>query len=184
VVTTGSQVPPPQHPDSTLSGFRGELLPNGTLSALQGTTPAPCTGGTEPVIAAVQSLFVRTPPTMEIGTTWQDTVSTVTCRGDVPITSTAVRRYRVVANTTWNSRPALQVERTGTTTLSSPDSGSIASRVTVAGTGTSTGALYVDPGTGILLDARSEHHATLTVTTGRSTHPFRQDATEIVTLRP
>jgi hypothetical protein len=196
-VQAGSRVPPPQHPDSTRPAFRAELLPDGTLAALQSTTPAPCAGGTEPVVAAVQSLFVRLPTTLAVGATWQDTVATVTCRGDLPITSTAVRRYRLVGPTTWNGRPALEVERTGTMALASPTdtskdtsttstsaAGTNTNRMSVTGTGTSTTTLQIDPATGLLLSSRGEHHATLTVTAGRSTLPFQQDAIETITLRP
>jgi hypothetical protein len=191
-VTAGSRVPPPQRADSTRPVFRAELLSDGTLAALQGAAQPPCAGGTEPVIAAVQSLFVRLPATLSVGTTWQDTVVTVTCRGELPLTSTAVRRYRVVGPTSWNGRPALEVERSGTLTLASTDtvgSGAVATgtstnRMSVTGTGTSASTLQVDPTTGLLLSSRGEHHTTLTVTTGRSALPFQQDATEIVTLRP
>jgi hypothetical protein len=144
----------------------------------------PCAGGTEPAVAAVHSLFVRTPGSLAMGTTWSDTLTTVTCRGDLPITTTAVRNYRVLGQTTWNGRPALEIERKGTITLASADSGVAARRIKITGSGAASSTLRIDPATGLLLTGSSSQQASLTITTGRSTLPFRQEATETITLRP
>jgi hypothetical protein len=105
----------------------------------------------------------------------------VTCRGEVPLTSSLVREYRVAGPTTWSEVPALQIERRTTTSLQGTGSQG-GQTISVSGTGSSVTTLYIDRATAVLLGASGESHSTLTVTTRRTSLPFRQDTRDQITL--
>jgi hypothetical protein len=183
VVAEGPQGRPtaPAAGDTTRRHFTGTISPQGALMSLAATPAGSCEGGVDPVVANARELVVRLPATVTAGTTWRDTATMVTCRGQVPLTTTAAREYRVVGPTTWSETPALQIERRTTTSVQG--SGSQAGQtISVSGSGSSTSTLYVDRVTGVLLGASGESHSTLTVTTPRSSLPFRQDARDQITL--
>jgi len=183
-VTSGSRIPAPLPGQSRVTSFQGVVGGNGGLSQLAAAPPdsATCPGGLDPVVAAAQALFVPTPPEVEVGSTWQDTVSTITCRERVPVATTIVQAYRLDTLTHRDGIPALAVERTSTITIRSVAADS--ARLTVTGDGSGTAMLFVDPATGMLLASHGTSSTTLTVLTVGASLSFTQQATVTVDRRP
>lgn len=181
-VLTEGRIPQPQGQNAAGTRFSAQLAPEGRLSGLTSTPAAACPSGTDPTVAAVQTLFTTLPPELTIGSQWRDTVSVVTCRGDVPITTTTVRDYQVRTVTTWRGQPALEVVRTGTIAIHGGKDAPADRGMSVTGSGTSSMTMEVEPRTGMLLEASGESHSTFTVGTSRSSFLFKQDATETAVL--
>jgi hypothetical protein len=180
VVAEGRDTPPPAG-KVTRPHFTGAISPRGALTSLQATPTASCQGGVDPAVANAGELIVRLPATLSAGTSWRDTATVVTCRGEVPLSATVEREYRVVGPTTWHEAPALQIERRTTTSIQG--SGSQGGQtISVSGSGSSTSTLYIDRATAVLLGASGESHSTLTVTTPRASLPLRQDTRDQITL--
>jgi hypothetical protein len=171
----------PQAGRTTRPHFTGVISAQGALTSLQATPAGSCPGGLDPVVANAGELVVSLPATLSAGSVWRDTATMVTCRGQVPLTTTLVREYRVVGPTTWSEAPALQIERRTTTSLEGTGSQG-GQTISVSGNGSSTATLYVDRTTAVLLGASGESHSTLTVTTPRASLPFRQDTRDSITL--
>jgi hypothetical protein len=153
------------------------------VTGLAATPASGCGVGIDPVVASARELVVALPPTLTAGATWRDSATTVTCRGEVPLTTTTVRDYRLVGPTTWNGTPALQIARTTSTSIQGREAQG-RQTVAVIGSGSSSATLYVDRATAVLLAATGESHSTLTVTTPRGSFPFRQDTRDEIALRP
>jgi hypothetical protein len=180
-VSTGDGIPQPSIGTNAPPHFSAELSAAGQLTNLRSDAITSCQHGIDPLTATLQALIVPLPATISIGTSWRDTVSTITCRGRVPISTTAIRHYRILGDTSWQAQPALRIYRVDSLTIESrPDPGS--AELTVRGSGNGAATLYVATGTGLLITARSNGSTQLTVATGQSVLPFRQDASETITL--
>jgi hypothetical protein len=171
----------PQTGQPSRPRFTGAVSPRGALSSLQTTPAGSCQGGIDPAVANAGDLIVSLPATLSTGTSWRDTATVVTCRGEVPLTATIVREYRVVGPATWHEAPALRIERRTMTSLQGTGRQGVQT-ISVSGSGSSTATLYVDRTAAVLLGASGESHSTLTVTTPRANVPLRQDAREQITL--
>jgi hypothetical protein len=182
LVTTGSKVPAPT--DTTRSQFSGVISPLGRIMTLTTNTPTRCSNGMDPTVAGIYTVQLTLPATISVGSVWQDTTAVVTCRGDVPITTTTINSYRATLATDIQGRQALEIHRQGVISISSTNDSTRKRSMQVTGNGTGTATLHVDANTGTLLDVSGESHTTFTIVTPRSTLPFRQDATEHVILRP
>ena len=180
-VSTNNRIPQPSTGTNAPPHFSAELSAAGQLTNLRSDAITSCRHGIDPLTAALQALIVPLPTTISIGTSWRDTVSTVTCRGRVPITTTAIRHYRIISDTLWQAQPALRIYRVDSLTVESrPDSGS--TELTVHGSGNGSATLYVATSSGLLFSATTMGSTQLTVATGQSVLPFRQDASETITL--
>lgn len=172
---------PGKHPYAT---FTGALAPNGSLGPLEGSEPPRCPKGVDPLVAAARTLFIPTPEAFSTGATWQDTVTTVTCRGDVPISGTTIHLYTVLSDTTWEGKPALIVSRTSQTLVQSDTASTAAHTLDISGSGTGTARLLIDPATALLYREVGQSSAHLIIGTSRSKVPFRQEVADTVELRP
>lgn len=182
VVTTQGRIPQAQG-DTAPTRFNGVVAASGKLWNLASNTRSRCKDGVDPAVAAVHDLFVVLPASVTLGSTWQDTVVTVTCRGDLPITTSTVHSYRLADTTMWQGRAAFVVNRTTTYAIRSVEDSTAGRRaLSVTGSGSGSATLQIEQSTGVVLSAQGEAHTTLTVNTGRSTVPFRQDATQIIQL--
>ncbi|HEX6537193.1 MAG TPA: hypothetical protein VF041_21610 [Gemmatimonadaceae bacterium] len=183
VITSGKPSSPgaAKHPYAT---FTSTLSPEGSIGTIEGSEPPRCPKGVDPLVAGVRTLFIAMPPTIARGATWQDTVTAVTCRGDVPIVATTAYRYTLVGDTVWQGKPALHITRGSEMTVGNDST--IAGQPTfeISGTGTGTADLLVDPATGTLLQQAGRSTARLVIGTARSRVPFRQEVTDTVQIRP
>ena len=174
--------------------FQAQLATDGQLTSLTSNATTPCLSATDPLSAAAVQLFVTLPAAISPGEVWSDTVVSATCRGRMPVTTTAIRQYRAVTYTVWEGMRALLLTRADSLLIESrpgsqPGSqpGSVSSSDTAdsmraTGTGRAEFTLYVDPSSGVLLESTGQSHTEILVTTRSSRFPFREDARQTITL--
>lgn len=187
-VTIPERIPTPTAGSNIKPRFQGAMTANGHLTALTSDATTSCENATDPLSAAAMSLFVVLPDGISPNESWSDTVSTVTCRGRMPLMTTAIRHYTAVTDTVWKGREALVLQRHDSLDVrSSPDSNADSSADTTdtmdaAGSGRGEFTLYVDPRSGVLLKSTGTSHTDILVTTVRSRFPFREEARQTITL--
>lgn len=170
-----------KHPYAT---FTSTLSPEGSIGTIEGSEPPRCPKGVDPIVAGVRTLFIAMPPTITSGASWQDTVTAVTCRGDVPIVATTAYRYTLVGDTVWLGKPALHITRGSQMMVANDSSITGPPTFEISGTGTGTADLFVDPATGTLLQQAGRSTARLVIGTAKSRVPFRQEVSDTVQIRP
>jgi len=125
------------------------------------------------------------PSRVQIGSTWQDTVVSVACRGDIALRTTTISRYRLSDTAVVQRRAALHVEQTfEMSTASDSAAERLNGSVRITGSGEGERELDVDPVTGALLQAQGESKSVITVRTRSTSLPFQQVVKEMITLRP
>lgn len=183
LLTVGGKVP--ARPTDTLKPAFSAHLDSTGLTDLSGTAgaPGPCRGGLDPAVASVQGLFIALPSRLTPGASWQDSTSTVTCRGSIPVTSTVHRTYTVVDSASWNGHATIRLNVATTSTLTGSGLASDAGdSISVHGTGTSSGSLMMDPETAMPLSTTVTGQSAVSVINRRTTLAFDQRVTETITL--
>ena len=145
------------------------------------TTPD-CASPGRGLVVAARELLVVPPTALEQGQTWRDTVTTVTCRGDIPITNPIEQRYEVEGRDSYAGVAAVRLRRRGHTTLA----GSASPRgqaVTLSGDGTTDARLWVDAAAGRLLGGSGEATTKITLSAAGQSRSFTQRALQRITLR-
>jgi hypothetical protein len=159
--------------------FRGEATTLGRVIVFTPEQPARCESPADALVAAARDLIVPLADPIAVGTTWTDTVTTVGCHGGIALTTVATRRYEVRGLTTYTGVQALEVARTSEMTVEGSGT-QYGVGVRIAGDGTGTASLYLDPGGGGLLGSTGETTATLRFTSPRGVTTFTQIATQRV----
>ncbi|MBA3342132.1 MAG: hypothetical protein H0T48_09875 [Gemmatimonadaceae bacterium] len=107
---------------------------------------------------------------------WADSVTTTICHGMIPITLTMVETFRPAGEISHRGAHSILIEHTAKTIFSG-EGPQDQHRVSLTGTGISSGKLYLDPLSGLILETIDEERTTLTVhSSGR-----RQQFTQVVT---
>lgn len=183
VMTTGGRVPS-RLADSTTAFTAQYDSSSGLTNVATGAGERPtCAGGVNPVVAAGLALFVSAPANVEKGTVWHDSTSSTTCRGNVAIVSKLLRTFELVDTATWNGESVLHVNVTAASSIAGQGLASAAGdSISVAGTGTSSGILLIDPTSLMPVSWTTTSTATVTVHSRQTTLPFQQQVTETVTL--
>jgi hypothetical protein len=122
-------------------------------------------------LVLARDLLVALPPSLAPRTTWRDTVASTVCRGDVPLSTTAVRTYEVEGLDQWEGQPALRVRRTSELLLAGQRGGR--RPASVSGTGGATQRLFFDLA-GRLLGATGESSTDVRMTAGEESGELRQ----------
>jgi hypothetical protein len=189
-VTIPERIPTPTAGSNSRPHFRGALAADGRVTALASDAMTPCQDAVDPLSAAATSLFIALPDGISPNERWRDTVSTTTCRGRMPLVTTAMRQYEAIGDTVWQGREALLVTRRDSLVIRSradtAANTTIASDTTekmdASGSGRGDFILYVDPRSGVLLEARGTTHTEILVTKSNSRFPFREEARQTITL--
>lgn len=161
--------------------FSGSLSPRGEILEFTAIDSTGCGAATGAMVAMARSLFVAVPPALAPGATWEDTTSATVCRGGLPVTTTAVRRYRVrglervgggyVVEVTRDSEIQVAGSRTSGTRL-----------LRVSGRGNARATLTLDPITGRLLTERGTSRTQLQFESGAAVQSFVQEVGHRVQL--
>lgn len=121
-----------------------------------------CGAPNESLLAAAARTLVPLPASLGAGQSWTDTLTTIVCRGAVPIATETVNRYTVEGPARMDGVEGVRVLRSSTLAISG--SGSPRGRaVSVTGTGSASGDLFFDAAGGRLLHSLSESTTNLTV---------------------
>lgn len=180
-VTTPGRIPTPTAGSDIRPHFRAELGSDGRVVNLTSNATTACQAAVDPLSAAALTLFVTLPPALSVGASWKDTLSTVTCRGRMAVITTAIRQYKVVTDTVLGRRPALLLRRMDSLDVRNR-ADTASGQMTAAGTGSAAFLLYVDPASGMLLNATGESHTEILVIAGDTRYPFREDAKQTIAL--
>ena len=180
-VSRGEGIPAPDMATEARATFSAILSPTGNVSAFKPPPEQECGSPLHPLLTTARDLVVAVPQSLAVGSTWQDTATATTCRGEIPVTTHAIREYVVEGPDTLAGVPAIRVRRTSTLTLGG--SGTQAGQpVALSGTGRGTATLYLSPAVGALIGAVGASRSTLTVETPRGPVPFRQQVEQRITL--
>ena len=180
-VSRGVGIPEPEAPTEARARFSATLSPTGQVSAFEGPPVEGCDSPIPSLLAQARELLIAVPASLAVGARWRDTTAVGTCRGEIPVTTRAIREYLVEGPDSLAGAPAIRVRRTSTMTLGG--SGTQGGEpVSVAGTGRGITTLYLSPTVGTLLGAAGTSRVTLTVETPRGRIPFRQEAALQITL--
>jgi hypothetical protein len=146
-------------------------------------TSTDCTSPARTLAVAGRDLLVALPGSLEQGQRWRDSLTTVTCRGDIPITNRVTQEYVVEGRDSYAGTAAVRVRRTAHTVLE----GSASPRgqaVKLTGSGDADTRLWVDAAGGRLLGAAGEATTRITLEAAGQSRSFTQRAVQRVTLRP
>jgi hypothetical protein len=158
--------------------FRGSIDPGRRQVALLPAVAAPvsvdCGTPNQMLFTVVREAIVVPPTTLRVGQTWEDSTTSTTCRGDVPLTTRAVHRFRVDGAVRYAGVDALHVTRA--TTLEMAGEGAQRGvSFAVTGRGTGNADLYLDPAAGRFLGGAGDSDLELTVSIpDRGPQRFRQ----------
>ena len=168
--------------------FQGTIEPGRRELALLPIVP-PLAGGVEcgtpnrTLLAIAREAIVVPPPTLRVGQMWEDSTSSTVCRGDAPLTTHAVHRYRVAGAVRYGGAEALHLTRSSALELAGEGTQRGIS-FAVTGRGSASADLFLDPALGRFLGGTSESTLELDVTVpGEGRQRFRQRARQRVEAR-
>lgn len=141
-----------------------------------------CTSPARTLALTARDLLVALPSRLETGQSWRDSLTTITCRGDIPITNRIEHRYEVEGQDTYAGVAAVRLRRSARTMLE----GSASPRgvaVSLTGEGSGDTRLWVDAATGRLLGASGEATTRLTLEAAGTSRTLTQRAVQRVSLR-
>ena len=158
--------------------FRGTLDPARRQVVLQAVGAAPvatdCGTPNQLLFAIVREAIVVPPSPVRVGQSWEDSTTSTICRGDVPLTTRTLHRYKASGLVLYEGAQALHLTRSSSLELA----GEGAQRgvaLSVSGRGTGSADLFLDPALGRFLGGLSESDVELTVTIPeRGPQRFRQ----------
>jgi hypothetical protein len=137
---------------------------------------ADCSKDALSTTGAVQRAVIALPLVLHKDMVWTDSATTNSCSGSIPVTSTTVRRYRVVGETSGSNRGVL-LERQDRTTLSGEGSQG-QHRVRLKSDGSGTAQVVIDAETGAVLESNGVHTASVVVTASGRDQRFTQRTRE------
>jgi hypothetical protein len=190
-VTIPERIPTPTAGSNSKPHFQGAIATDGHVLSLSSNATTSCTNATDPLSAAAALLFVALPGGVSPAQSWTDTVTSITCRGRMPLITTATRQYRAITDTVWQGQPALLIARTDSLAIrsradSAADSAGVGHDSTdvmeATGSGRGEFTLYVDPRTGVLFEATGTNRTDILVTTASSRFPFHEEARQTIAL--
>lgn len=180
-VVSGGRVQPPAALVAPVA-FSGTIDASRHHVALANTLSGDCTSASTPLLAVARDLLVAPPASFAVGTTWHDTVTTMGCRGAIPVSTRSVQRYEVLGAEMFAGVSAVRISRASTVSMS----GSASPRgqpVSITGAGAGTSSLYFDPARGRFLGATGESTTKLTLAASGQSREFTQRVRQRVVLR-
>jgi len=188
VVARGAEIPAPQEDSSQGHSpvpFSATITATGDVLGFQGAQALSCDSAMDLRAAEARELFIGVPQSLSDSSQWDDSTSTTSCRGGVPVTTRALHHYQVAGQFSFDGTPAIQLRRTSTISIAGSGTPEHRTNGTFAlnGTGTSSATLYLDPQSGVFLGGSSTSRADIIITTARGQLPFHQEVQEEIHLQ-
>lgn len=180
-VVSGGRVQPPAALDAPVA-FSGTIDASRHHVELAHALTGDCSSASTPLLAVARDLLVAPPAAFAVGTVWHDTVTTMGCRGTIPVTTRSVQRYEVQGAEAFAGVNAVRIARASTVSMS----GSASPRgqpVSIVGAGAGASNLYFDPARGRFLGATGESTTKLTLSASGQSREFTQRVRQRVLLR-
>jgi len=127
------------------------------------------------------SLIVPLPEQLSAGMTWADSSTTNGCRGSIPTTTTLLRRFVVIGDTTYHDLPVVLIMRSDTI-VAKGEGNEGPHRIVLGAHGNGSTALYYDVATGRFMGSQGSQLTQVDITTSGRTSQFLQRIEERVTL--
>lgn len=157
------------------------LVPDsaGRLRDLVSPDTSSCGSPAGTLLALAREVLITLPADVRIGTTWSDSSSMTSCRGDIPITLTSERRSMLERSSMDEGRVQLHVRRESLTSVYGTGTRRIQS-TTVTGTGSGWFEHVLDPATGHLISGHGESRLELTFDAASRRMTFHQRVRQLV----
>jgi hypothetical protein len=149
-----------------------------TINAPAVQSAIDCSNEALSTATAIQRTVVPVPLFVQKDMTWMDSTTASVCSGLIPVTSTALRRYRVMGETD----KGILIERQDRT-VSAGEGTQGQHRVRLRSDGTGTAQLIVDSRTGSLIESTGTYVTSVVVTASRRERKFTQTTRERISLR-
>jgi hypothetical protein len=147
-----------------------------------GPVPDSCDSVREIAWTMARQVLISTPGLLKPGAVWQDTTSSQTCRGRIPLDTQTITTYRVHEPMDSAGALLLQVSRSTTLTLTGTGfQGSHA--ITVIGTGQGEAVLTFSLDRGAFLESSGETSMQLSFEAGRQSQTIRQTSSSQIRPR-
>lgn len=127
----------------------------------------------------IQRVVLPLPPVLRKDMTWTDSTTATTCSGSIPVTSTAVRHYRIIGEMSGSASSILLDRQDRTTTTGEGSQGQ--HRVRLRSDGSGTAQVVLDARTGAVLEANGVHTAVVVITASGRDQRFTQRTREQIT---
>jgi len=141
-----------------------------------------CTDSLRTMLSGVQRDIFVLPLQLELGQSWQDSVSSMTCSGSLPVAVNTVRTYKVLGESIIAGVQALVIERDER--ILAKSQGPLGQHLIILDArGTGKGTIYADKLSGILLAIKARNQLDLSIqSSGRIQH-FIQTSEETTTKK-
>lgn len=170
-------------PDSVAfrNPWHGLVTALGRVSPIQPDTGV-CRPDKQIPLQPIHEILISHPEKLTAGDQWKDTTTTLTCRGDVAVSTTSINSYRIDGPENHHGTPALRVTRSSEVSIrgSGRESGR---SVSLAGGGGGTTTIYLDQTNGMVINSSGETRSVITIRTLTGEIPFRQQVRQEVTRR-
>ena len=172
-VNVGDSVPQPMHVLSFPIVFSGRMDEAGQILEFTSPDTSTCGSAAGALLGIARELLVAVPEQLTVGETWQDSTSTTSCRGDIPMTVSTTRHYQVEEQVDSSGIAVLRITRRSDLAMHGTGTRPIQA-TTVNGTGTGMMELFLDPLTGTFDHAAGESLTTLTFDAASRRETFLQ----------
>lgn len=168
--------------DSIVSqGLPFEFRVDSLAGEMLGVTDS-CSNPAPALSSIARELLPILPPAVVSGSRWSDTVTTIVCRGDIPLRTHTIRDHLVRGLVHVQGVPAaLEVVRVSSTEISGSGRGPVQA-TNVTGTGSSRGVFLLNLGSGHLIEGQLQSTLELLFDAASRRERFRQ--TTRYTIRP
>jgi hypothetical protein len=123
-----------------------------------------------------RNVFVL-PLELRTAQTWTDSISSVTCAGTLPVISTVIRAFTVAGLTEIEGSRAILINQ-NERTFSEGEGSQGQHRISIQGEGSTSGRVYIDPDSGVLLASSFTNKTTLSIQSSGRVQHFVQNSTE------
>ena len=180
-VSAGDSVPRTGHEMSFPIVFSGRMDQTGHVLEFTSPDTSTCGSPAGALLAIARELLVGVPAEVVLAAEWQDSTSTTSCRGDIPMTVSTIRHYRLEEQIDSSGVLLLRIARRSEVTLSGTGTRPVQA-TTVNGSGSGSMEILLDPLTGLFRHALGESLTTLTFDAASRRETFLQRVRLTITL--
>jgi hypothetical protein len=171
VVTPADSITAAGRPMAFPIYFSARMDDTGHIREFSSPDTSSCGSAAGALLGIARDLLVAVPSSLLPGSEWEDSTSSVACRGDIPITVATVRRHRLDSGSASTGllrilrQSELDIVGTGTRRVQT---------TTVRGRGQGTMEIFLDPANGVFRGAAGESLTELTFDAASRRERFRQ----------
>lgn len=166
-------------PISLIARFQDNKL---QFSFPDNSTAADCTNPVLSTLSIIQRTLVTPPLQLHTGMTWNDSTAAEVCSGEIPVSMTSSRKYRVLGATMIGNTPVILIERHDRSS-STGEGSSGQHRIALQSETIGSGQIAINQLTGTLVDDLSTYETLITIRASGRNQKFTQLVKEHTTLK-